>query len=262
MDKETLLKSFADVVSYLFDSGQILKAYVLLLNAPSIIDEDETIITLFTKVKTKLQTMADLQNHGSTRGNINWSFVDPQDPRDIVKFKLLKEEIETFKLKTLVDIGCYTGWLGRELSLDGVAVHGIDVHPLPLQFASLMSAGTLATFEFLPVTKLSMAHKREYDGAVFFDSLEHVFDPLRALRSAEEAVKLGGWVFISLPYFETEHQVQFEETHDDKTKEHLNSFSQKELTTILGRKKNLLMKLVVNEGQKKSWFIKYQVWQQ
>lgn len=255
-DKEELKQKFLEVVNYLFERGEMVKAFRVICDAPSLIEEEKEVLELQTKIQERLKDLSDMQNKGHVKGKLNKGFEDPKNVVGMVKFQLLKSEVARLGLKKLVDVGCYTGWLGRNLSLEGVEVHGIDIHPIILFYAGIASTGSLATFEFLPVEKLGFSHPLQYDGAAVFDTLEHVFDPEITIKSIEDSVKEGGWLFYNIPHPEEEHNSPRFENAEER--EHLNSFSKKRLEELFNGKKNYKIEVITNEEGSINWFISYQ----
>lgn len=255
-NKEELKQKFLEIVTYLFERGEMLKAFRVICDAPSLIEEDEEIIELFNSIKSRLSDLAEMQRTGSIGGKLHSGFVDPQGNQGEVKFNRLRNEVLKLGLKKLIDVGCHTGWVGRNLSLDGIAVHGIDVHPIIIYYAAIASAGTLATFEYLPVEKLGFTHPLAYDGAIVFDVLEHTFQPEITIASIEKSVREGGWLFYNIPHPLAEHQSTRFPNPDDR--EHLNSFSETKLKDLFKDRKNLIIEKIDNEEGSFNWWLQYQ----
>ena len=256
-DKEELKQKFLEVVNYLFERGEMLKAFRVINEAPSLIEESKEVLELQNAIRERLTALAHLQNEGNINGKLYKGFVDPFDVEGIVKFQKLQQEVQRLGLKRLVDIGCYTGWIGRNLNLLNVAVHGIDVHPIVLFYAGIASAGTLATFEYLPAEKLGFSHPLTYDGAVVFDVLEHVFDPKIVIKIIEDSVKEDGWLFYNIPHPEAEHtSTRFANPEE---REHLHSFSETKLKELFEGRKNLKIEIIDNEEGCKNWWVQYQI---
>ena len=254
--REELKRKFLEIVTYLFKRGEMLKTLRMLYDAPSIIEEDPDILSLITTVKSRLADISEVQRYGTVKGRVYSGFVDPANVVDMVKFKRLSAEVQKLGLKKMVDVGCYTGWIGRNLDLLKVAVHGIDVHPVVMFYASIASSGTLATFEYLPVEKLGFTHPLEYDGAILFDVLEHVFDPVIAIKSAEMSVRDGGWLFYNIPHPEAEHRSPV--FHNPADREHLHSFSESKLKELFKDRKNLTIEKIDNEEGSFNWWVQYE----
>ena len=180
--------------------------------------------------------------------------------------QLLKKYVQQYKLKQLVDVGCFSGWIGRELSTLGVRVHGIDVLPGVLQLANMSSTGSLATFEYLPAQKLGAYYPKHFDGAIVFDTLEHCFNPELVLKNIKRAVVPNGWVFINLPHPQGEnegrraYQEDFpKDINDLELHEHLFNFNETEIKKLMGKEKNFSCAVINNEKGTINWFIKFQV---
>lgn len=255
-NKLELKDKFLEVVTYLFERGEMLKAFRVICDAPSIIEEDAEVIELSNSIKSRLSDLADMQRTGIIQGKLNKGFTDPQGNEGQVKFNKLRKEVLRLGLKKLIDVGCYTSWVGRNLNVDGIAVHGIDIHPIILFYAGIANAGTLATVEFLPVEKLGFSHPLEYDGAIVFDVLEHIFDPEVAIKSIEKSVKEGGWLFYNIPHPEGEHQSS--RFPNSEEREHLHSFSETKLKKLFKDRKNLIIKKIDNKEGAFNWWIQYQ----
>jgi SAM-dependent methyltransferase len=96
----------------------------------------------------------------------------------------------------LVDVGCGRGDLGAYLTSRGWTVTGIEPSGTACQAARARGIdarqGTIETVEL---------EAGAYDAAIFRHSLEHVTDPVEALRRARAALRPGGLVLISVPNF-------------------------------------------------------------
>lgn len=257
MENKGLTKKFLELVDYLIFHGEIMKGLWYLYNPPSYIEEEPEISTKLGEVLARLNDLKSAQDQGTTGGRFNSGFVVPENIEELVAFQLLKKRIQEKGLKKLVDVGCFSGWMGKELSTIGVAVHGIDIHPVIIQLAAFYASGSLATFEYLPVQKLGAMYPKQFDGAILFDVLEHTFDPELALKSVERAVKENGSVFINLPHPTGEHESKDACRFDEH--EHLYSFSGKEIQKLIGKKKNFKMEVIKNEANQINWFISFSV---
>lgn len=251
-----LTEAFLKVVDHLWSKGEMMKAYIVCCNAPSYIEEQEEVIRLKVSLKKRLKEISEMQNHGTQNGKFNAGFNDPQNPEGIVKYQMLKDFVKLRGLKTLVDVGCFSGWIGRNLSLEGIKVHGIDIHPVIMQISAFAATGTKATFEFLPVQQLGLTHPYEYDGVILFDILEHCFDVDVVIASCEKALMSGGYMIINLPHVEGE---QVAKLHPLQEHEHLYSFSPTKVKELFGHKKNVDIQEVINEQGVVNWWITYAV---
>jgi SAM-dependent methyltransferase len=95
-----------------------------------------------------------------------------------------------------LDVGCGRGDLAGALVDRGWAITGVEPSPSACAAAAGRGidarCGTLSTVALEP---------ESYDAAVFRHSLEHVGDPVHALRRVRAALVTGGLVLISVPNF-------------------------------------------------------------
>lgn len=260
--KEVLLSEFMDLVNYLILHGEMMKGLWYLQNPPSYIEDEPLIQVRLGELLSQLSELERSQRYGK----FNVGFNMPDNIDKIVSFQLLRKNLLELGLKKVVDVGCFSGWIGKALSEDGISVHGIDILPINLYLASFYSTGTLATFEYCPVQQFGTLHPKQFDGAILFDVLEHTFDPDVAIRSIKKAVKDEGWIFINLPHPEGENagkrasQGELDvDLKDLDLHEHLYSFSKREIERLLGKEKNLSLEIINNEKDQINWFIKFQV---
>jgi SAM-dependent methyltransferase len=98
---------------------------------------------------------------------------------------------------SLLDVGAGSGDLGGVLSDRGWRVTGVEPSPAASELARERGVdarvGTLDTVELEP----------GFSAVVFHHSLEHVADPVAALRSARELLAPGGAVAIAVPNFDS-----------------------------------------------------------
>lgn|SRR3990167_4757314 len=236
-------EEFLKVVKYMAEHGELMKALLYLENPPANVDP------YLAEVKQQLADLQEMQEKGSLKGQLNVGFVDP-DISKLIAYKKLKKKLIESGVKKVVDVGCYTGWMGRDLSLEGIAVHGIDIHPVIIWMAALRATGTLATFEYLPVQKLGITHPKEYEAAILFDVLEHCFDPEIVIENVKRAVK--GKIYINLPHPAGEAHADIP---DLKKHEHLYAFNEDALEKLLGPSRNHKLEVIENEGGTINWFI-------
>ncbi len=96
----------------------------------------------------------------------------------------------------VVDVGCGRGDLGASLVEDGWRVTGIE--PSANASAAARARGVDARQGTIEDVELEVD---AYDAAIFRHSLEHLTDPVTALRRAHQALRPGGHLLISVPNF-------------------------------------------------------------
>jgi len=253
--RQELAEAVLKVAEYTFSTGEMWKSYVLLSASPVLAESSPEIQKLMVRVKKKLDSIANFQNEGKRESG----FCDPPDVTKKPCYMFLKEKLEARpEVHYLIDVGCFTGWLGRNLGIWGYRVHGIDLSPITLESAKYLAVGTPATFEVLEGTRLGQKHPKEFDGAVLFDVIEHVFDPTLLLASVEASLKDGGWVFIHTPKPDFEHEIE-DYGKPDILKEHIRVFTPAYVKELFSRKKEIITAELLDEDNRKNWFITYKV---
>lgn len=101
------------------------------------------------------------------------------------------------KNKLVLDVGCGTGALGRELKKNGNAVYGIEISDKSIEISrsclDKVFKIDLESEQILPFKE------NEFDVIIFGDVLEHLRDPLSVLKSFKKYLKKSGRMIISLP---------------------------------------------------------------
>jgi 2-polyprenyl-3-methyl-5-hydroxy-6-metoxy-1,4-benzoquinol methylase len=100
--------------------------------------------------------------------------------------------------KTVLDVGCATGYLAEALKARGCTVSGIEVDPEAAEIARpKLDRLVLADLETTPLAEAFAGSS--FDRIVFADVLEHVRDPATVLRSALGVLGADGEIIISIP---------------------------------------------------------------
>jgi len=108
---------------------------------------------------------------------------------------ILKELHLSGEGKSVLDVGCARGHLAAILSGRGYKVTGIDNNAESLVFAKNACSRVIkADLENWPADITE-----RFDYVIFADCLEHLRDPLEALRRILPLLKDGGTVLISVP---------------------------------------------------------------
>ncbi|HEY6758593.1 MAG TPA: class I SAM-dependent methyltransferase [Baekduia sp.] len=104
----------------------------------------------------------------------------------------------------LLDVGCGTGDLALAFDRHGWSVAGVEPSAAACTHAVAAGMevhnGTLDDHPWQPAS---------FDAVVFNHSLEHIPDPLDALRRAADVVKPGGMVAVAVPNFGAWHRRAF-----------------------------------------------------
>lgn len=247
MEIEKLENNLLSVAEYAFEHGEILKALQLIKAAPIPLQDS----SLLKRIKKRIDHISNFQANGRNDAG----FVDPPDVTKKMAYMKLKEVLPETNCRYLIDVGCFSGWVGRNLSLWGYKVHGVDLDPFTIEMATRMATGTGATYEVLEGVAVGQKYNKHFDGAILFDVVEHVFDDTLLLASVEKAVR--ECVFINLPQYDVADQLSRTET-DDHVKEHLRSYSDEDLDRVFGNKKDVKIEKL-NDPEDPSYFIWYKV---
>ncbi len=100
--------------------------------------------------------------------------------------------------RTVLDVGCATGYLGRALQARGCRVSGVELDAV----AAAQAAEDLDEVLVADLAEADLvAHfgPASFDVVVLGDVLEHMTDPVRVLRGVVGLLRPGGSVVISTP---------------------------------------------------------------
>lgn len=107
--------------------------------------------------------------------------------------------------RDVLDSGCGVGYGTAYLAARAATVTGIDVDTGSIEYARLRYAAP--NLEFLPMDVTSLAFPdAAFDLVVSFETLEHVDDPLRAVREAARVLRDDGVYVVSTPYVEVTNE--------------------------------------------------------
>ena len=100
--------------------------------------------------------------------------------------------------KRVLDVGCATGYLARQLGSQGCKVSGVEIDAKAAEMAQ-------PYLEDLVVADLNTARlsslfpPRSFDVIIFADVLEHLLDPAQVLRDSLELLAPDGHIVMSVP---------------------------------------------------------------
>lgn len=100
--------------------------------------------------------------------------------------------------RTVLDVGCATGYLAEALTARGCVVSGLEVDPEAAELARpKLQTLVVADLETTPLADAFAG--TSFERIVFADVLEHLQDPAAALRSALQILAPDGEIVISIP---------------------------------------------------------------
>lgn len=100
--------------------------------------------------------------------------------------------------RSVLDVGCSSGYLATALREQGCTVSGIEYDPESAERARpLLRDLVVGDLNTLPLAEAFAG--KSFDRIVFGDVLEHLSDPAGVLRSATEILAPGGEVVLSIP---------------------------------------------------------------
>lgn len=144
----------------------------------------------------------------------------------IKDFKNIFNKINTTKkIKTSLEIGCANAYLTEYLLDIGVDAYGIEIEKAVAGLAQKrLSKKIIFTGDFTV-----MNFGKRFDLIVMFDLLEHIKDPIEALKIVKKILKPSGHALILTPNIETWKRTFFKKFWTGYYLEHFNCFSGKSM---------------------------------
>ena len=96
--------------------------------------------------------------------------------------------------RTVLDVGCGTGFVTAALERSGMRVVGIDMHEVGLQFARPRMRGPL-----ICATATTLPFRDQFEVAMLCDVIEHCPDDVLVLRDTSRAIRPGGSIVVTVP---------------------------------------------------------------
>jgi 2-polyprenyl-3-methyl-5-hydroxy-6-metoxy-1,4-benzoquinol methylase len=100
--------------------------------------------------------------------------------------------------KRVLDVGCATGYLARELVAHGCTVSGVEYDAAAAEEARPV-LDRLLVGNLEVVDLVEEFGREQFDAVIYGDVLEHLRDPLTVLRKSRPLLARGGSVIISIP---------------------------------------------------------------
>jgi ubiquinone/menaquinone biosynthesis C-methylase UbiE len=125
--------------------------------------------------------------YATPRGQVAWRF----------ELEVLLRALEPRSGEEVLDAGCGTGVLARELAARGVAVTGVDISGAMLGLAREKLRGEGVRLVHADIAALPFPHA-SYDAVVCFTVLEFLPHPEEALREMWRVLKPGGRLVLGV----------------------------------------------------------------
>ena len=119
--------------------------------------------------------------------------------------------------KDILDVGCGYGEYSRVIAEKGYNVHGIDRVESFVTIAKEFNTIPNTTFEKRDLFG-SPFPDNSFDGIVFFETIEHVDNPVDFLKEFERILRPGGFVIISTPNSTSLKNIVFSLSHRKQKK--------------------------------------------
>lgn len=132
---------------------------------------------------------------GEHADNVYWADVDPDAPNNAHAFSL---EL-VGRNKRVLELGPAAGAFTRALVAQGCQVVAIEVDPAAARMVEPVAERVIVGSVADPAVLASAIDDERFDVVVAGDVLEHLADPLSALKAARGALRPGGYVVLSLP---------------------------------------------------------------
>ena len=113
------------------------------------------------------------------------------------RMKWVVDQIQKRRLTSVIDVGCADGYLGLTLGTLGIPSVGLNLNGRSVELANERAKQHgLHDTRFIETNFMDYAADKKYDAVVFFEMLEHMPQPVRAVQKLFE---FGDTVFISTP---------------------------------------------------------------
>lgn len=221
-------------IEHLMDQNQALQAWDLIKNTDHPLKD-----RVWLKVKHAFDDKAYREYYENDLREIP---IREEVAYDVTKhdarFRWLMPKLMKLFPKSVLDIGCADGYLGLTLGRWGIPSVGINLHLPSVKLARQRAvANNLpAKFEHMDFRD----YNKQHQAVVFFEILEHLPDPVKALEKAYSLVEDGGRLYVSTPMAEKHIGIALhladagrDSWMDDKPAGHLQLFTEKEFKDLL-----------------------------
>jgi 2-polyprenyl-3-methyl-5-hydroxy-6-metoxy-1,4-benzoquinol methylase len=114
--------------------------------------------------------------------------------------KLLKHFKQYQNIETILDAGCGGGDFAEGLSANGYRVYGLDLNESGIGAAQRRNIGTFALSSVYD-DLLAPFGLQQVDAVISVEVIEHLYSPRIFLSRAKDALRTGGLLAITTPYW-------------------------------------------------------------
>lgn len=134
--------------------------------------------------------------------------------------------------KSLLEIGCSTGFVLEEAAERGWDAVGVELNPSAVDFGNKRGL----TIINKPLEQIKFT--RKFSAIALYDVLEHLIDPIHLLETLREALEPGGKIYVYVPNFNSASKqlLGVKNAHFIWPSHHLTYFTPKTLKQFLERK--------------------------
>ncbi len=135
-----------------------------------------------------------------TRHDRDWLVTKESDAffEQALRYPDIAQVISRLQPKTLLDVGCGSGYLAKLLKarLPGLVVHGVDISSVALERAR----DHLDQIWQVDLDKNDLpVSSEQYDTVTCIEVLEHLYDPDHAIGEIARVLAPGGYTVVSVP---------------------------------------------------------------
>jgi 2-polyprenyl-3-methyl-5-hydroxy-6-metoxy-1,4-benzoquinol methylase len=114
-----------------------------------------------------------------------------------VRNKIIGNTIAQFMSSNsrILEVGCGTGYVSQYLKKKDYHIECADLFLKALQFCRVRNAGE----KYYQMDLFDRLFIEEFEGICAFDVLEHIEDDLQIIKNLHDALKPGGFLFITVP---------------------------------------------------------------
>ncbi|MDI6704114.1 MAG: class I SAM-dependent methyltransferase [bacterium] len=121
------------------------------------------------------------------------------DPNHNLRYQILKEIVEFYRIQELLILGCGIGVLEFILS-DSVRCISVDIDPYKLYIAQeINSAKKNRTFIQSDIYEIKQKLKKKFPAILISEVLEHLEDDKSCIRVVKNLLKLNGLFILTVP---------------------------------------------------------------